>query len=72
MAAPYGTADDGGDRAKSNEFRSAVGVRSGKLDMNSPTLSLLRFQNEPNIPFDESEEADTGVRGLVVEGIWID
>ena len=40
--------------------------------MNSPTLSLFRFQNEPNIPFVESDEADTGVRGLVVEGIWID
>lgn len=72
MAAPYGTAEFVGDLAKSNELLSAVGVRSGKLDMNSPTLSLFRFQNDPNIPFEESEDADIGVRGLVDEGIWID
>jgi hypothetical protein len=58
-----------GDLAKSNEFRSAVGVKSGRLFMNSPTLSLFRFQNDPNMPFEVSDEADIGVRGLLEFGI---
>ena len=64
-------AEEGGDLAKSNEERSAVGVVSGRFAKNSPTLSLLRLQN-PKTPLPDSEDAETGVLGLFALGIWID
>jgi hypothetical protein len=56
-----------GDLAKSYEDRSAVGVRSGMFDINSPTRSLFRLQKEPKTPVPDSEEADIGVLGLLLE-----